>query len=92
MKLRFTRTAARQLDSVLADIALHSPSGARNVQSRIRAVTHLLQQYPFAGQATGRGNIRRMVVSPYPYILTYRIGDGEIVIRTLRHAARRPLT
>ena len=92
MKLRLTRTASRQLDNVLADIALQSPSGARNVQERIRAVIQLLLRHPFAGQATGHRDIRRMVVSPYPYILTYRGGDQEIVIRTVRHGARRPLS
>lgn len=51
---------------------------------------HLLLQHPYAGQATTRRGIRRVVVSGYPYILTYRIGDNEIVIRSVRHAARRP--
>jgi len=32
-----------------------------------------------------------MVISPYPYVLTYRVGEGEIVIRTVRHGARKPL-
>lgn len=51
----------------------------------------LLLWHPQAGQATGRRNIRRIVITPYPYVFTYRLGDGEIVIRTLRHTARRPL-
>ena len=63
---------------------------ARKVQARIQAVPQLLLRYPLAGQATGRGDIRRMVVSPYPYILTYRVSEDEVVLRTLRHAARRP--
>lgn len=91
MRLRLTRTAARQLDRVLTGIAAESPQGARNVQERIRDVMHLLLQYPYAGQATERPGIRRMVVSPYPYLLTYRVGEGEIVIRTVRHGARKPL-
>lgn len=50
-----------------------------------------LLRYPYAGQATGRHSIRSMVISAYPYLLFYRVGDGEIVIRTVRRTARRPL-
>ena len=47
-------------------------------------------QHPFAGQATNRRGIRRVVVTPYPYVLTYRVAEDEIIVRTIRHAARRP--
>lgn len=90
MKLRFTVTAIRQLDGVLNDIADHHPIGARNVQERIREVCYLLLDHPYAGRETGRRNIRRIVISPYPYLLTYRVGVNEVVIRTIRHTSRRP--
>ena len=51
----------------------------------------VLLQYPHAGQATERPFIRRLVVSPYPYVLTYRVAYDEVVIRSVRHTARRPL-
>jgi toxin ParE1/3/4 len=92
VRLRFTATAARQLDRVLTDIAEDHPVGAQSVQDRLRAVCDLLQDHPFAGQQTGRRGIRRMVISPYPYLLTYRVGLGEVVIRTIRHTSRRPLS
>ncbi|UMY18019.1 type II toxin-antitoxin system RelE/ParE family toxin [Methylobacterium organophilum] len=91
MKLRLTRTAARQLDQILTEIAQLHPPGARAVQRRIQDAMDLLLRHPQVGQATGRRNIRRIVITPYPYVFTYRLGDGEIVIRTLRHTARRPL-
>ena len=72
-------------------IALQSPSGARNVQERIRAVHRsCCFDIPSRDRRLGIGDIRRMVASPYPYILTYRVGDQEIIIRTVRHAERRP--
>lgn len=91
MKLRLTGPAARQLDRVPAHIDRHDPQGARTVQARIRAVMHLLLKHPYAGHTMSRPGLRRMVVSPYPYALTYRIGDGEIVIRSVRHTSRKPL-
>jgi plasmid stabilization system protein ParE len=36
--------------------------------------------------------IRRIVALPYPYAITDRIGDGEIIIGSVRHTAGRPLT
>lgn len=68
MKLRLTRPAAHQLDRVLAYVAHHNPQGARNVQDRIRAVMqmHLLLQHPFAGHATPRGSVRRVIARPNP--------------------------
>ena len=91
MRLRLTRPAARQLDRALAYIDQHNPQGAHRVQQRIQAVMHLLLLHPQAGHAISRSGIRRIVVSPYPYALTYRVGDGEIIIRSVRHTARRPL-
>ena len=91
MRLRLTRTAARQLDHVLADITHHNPSGADAVRQRICACLELLLQHPYAGQTTDRRGIRRIVVFPYPYIMTYRVGPDEVIVRTIRHTARRPL-
>ena len=66
MKLRLTGPAARQLGTLLADIAREHPPGARNVQARIEVMMQLLLQHPYVGHATARPGIRRMVVSPYP--------------------------
>ena len=92
MKLRLTRTAARQLDHVLADITRHYPPSADAVLQQIGACLELLLRHPYAGQMTDRRGIRRIVVSPYPYIMTYRVGADEVIVRTIRHTARRPLT
>jgi toxin ParE1/3/4 len=91
VRLRLTRTAARQLGHVLADITRHNPLGADAVLQRIGACLELLLRHPYAGQTTDRRGIRRIVVSPYPYIMTYRVGVDEVIVRTIRHTARRPL-
>jgi toxin ParE1/3/4 len=92
VKLRLTRPAARQLDEVLAHIAQHNPQGSRSIQDRIQALMDLLLQHPFAGQATPRRGIRRVLAVPYPYAITYTVSDSEIVILGVRHTSRRPLT
>jgi len=46
-----------------------SPQGARHVQARIQAIINLLLQYPYAGQPTSKGRLRRVVAFPYPYLI-----------------------
>jgi len=90
VKLRYTLRAAAELDEILTGIAEQSPQGARRVQTRIQVIINLLLQHPLAGQLTSKGRLRRMVVSPYPYLIFYRATEDEIVIHGVRHGARNP--
>ena len=86
VKLRYTLRAAAELDKILGYIERHSPQGGRRAQARIQAVINLLSRHPRAGEITTKGRLRRVVVSPYPYLIFYRAAEDEIVI----HGARRP--
>jgi toxin ParE1/3/4 len=90
VKLRYTLRAAAELDEVLTYIEERSPQGARRVQTRIQVVINLLLRHPHAGQLTSKGRLRRMVASPYPYLIFYQAAEDEIVIHGVRHSARRP--
>ena len=90
MKLRYTFRAAAELDEVLAYIEERSPTGARHVQARIQTIVNLLLRHPHAGQLTSNGRLRRMVASPYPYLIFYEATEDTIAIHGVRHAARRP--
>ena len=92
MKLRYTTTAARELEEVLAGIAERSPQGARNVQLRIRSAIEILAAYPSGGQLTTHPTLRRIVAVPYPYLIFYEARESEVVIIGIRHAARDPAT
>ena len=50
----------------------------------------LLEQHPYAGQSTDLPGVRRLVVSPYPYLIFYRVTDDEVIVQRVRHTARRP--
>ena len=90
MKLRYTLRAAAELNEILAYIEDRSPRGARHVQARIQAIVNLLLQHPHAGQQTSNSRLRRMVTSPYPYLIFYEVTEDQVVIHGVRHAARRP--
>ncbi len=89
-RLRYTRPARVDLESVLDYIAARSPQGARRVQARIKGVIALLTQYPFIGTRTNDPAIRRMTTSPYPYLIFYEATDTELIVHAVRHAARDP--
>lgn len=90
MKLRYTRPALADLDAILEYISAQSPRGARHVQSRIRTVIDLVLVHPAIGLRTDDPSIRRLVASPFGYLIFYEATDTEIIIHAIRHGARSP--
>jgi toxin ParE1/3/4 len=77
---------------ILDYVEARSPQGAENVKRRLQAVISLLADHPDAGRrVTNKANLRRVVASPYPYVIFYQPDTTGIVIHGVRHAARRPL-
>jgi toxin ParE1/3/4 len=92
VRLRYTHRAARELETVLASIAAASPRSAEAVQRRIRDMIDPILQHPLAGQRVSSSGMRRVVVTPYPYLVFYRVSGDDIVIHGVRHGARDPRT
>jgi len=90
VRLRYTLPALADLSAILDYIAAHSPRGARQVQTRIKVLTDLLLLHPHIGRRTSDPAIRRMPMTPYPYLLFYEATETEIIIHAVRHAARDP--
>jgi len=90
VRLRVTRRAATQIENVLDYIEADSPQGANHVRERIQALFNLLTHHPHAGQATDLPGVRRLTLSPYPYLIFYRVTDREVIIQRMRHTSRRP--
>lgn len=90
MKLRYTLPALADLNAILEYIAARSPQGARRVHARIQAIIDLLLLYPGIGTRTDDPTVRRMITSPYPYLIFYEPTETEIIIHAVRHAARDP--
>jgi toxin ParE1/3/4 len=90
VKLRVTKRAATQIEKALEYIEAESPQGANHLRERIQSLFLLLTEHPHAGQSTDLPGVRRLVVSPYPYLIFYRITGGEIIVQRMRHTSRRP--
>ena len=89
MRLRVTRRAATQIEKALDYIEADSPQGANRVRERIQTLFRLLEQHPYAGQATDLPGVRRLTLSPYPYLIFYRVTDSEVIVQRVRHTSRR---
>ncbi len=92
MRLRYTLEAVAELDAVLTFIQERDSPGGRNVQRRILGATQMLLTYPMIGRPTRNGRLRRLLASPYPYLIFYQVRDDEIIIHDIRHAARDAFT
>ncbi|WP_152048336.1 type II toxin-antitoxin system RelE/ParE family toxin [Aureimonas psammosilenae] len=91
MRLRYSAAALRQIDAALSFVGERSPQGAASLRKRILAAAALVQDHPYAAQATSRANTRRVVLAPHPYVLFYRVAADEVFITRFRHTARKPL-
>ena len=91
MRLRWQRRALRQVEDALEHVAARSPQGAAEIEARLRAITALLQLQSLAGRKTSVPGVRRIFLTPYPYLIDYFADDEEIVIQRFRHTARKPL-
>nr|WP_281350533.1 hypothetical protein [Methylocystis heyeri] len=48
--------------------------------------------HPFMGTRTDDPAIRRLIITPYPYLVLYEATASRIVIHAVRHSARSPST
>lgn len=92
MKARYTRQARLAVRQIILSIAEHSPSGAQAVSKRIERGVRLIEDFSRAGVDTSLPRVRKLSLTPYPYIIFYTIQKNHISILAVRHAARRPLT
>ncbi len=80
------------MNAVLDYIGERSPKGGRNVKRRLQGAIDLLATQPRSGQLTGKGDFRRIVANPYPYLIFYRVTADEVIIHSVRHTARRDVS
>ncbi|MGI2032388.1 type II toxin-antitoxin system RelE/ParE family toxin [Rhizobium panacihumi] len=88
MSIRFTDRASMQIDEALTYVRERSPSGAESIALRLSEIIDLLAHQHRAGQRTNRPSTRRLVLTPYPYILFYRLHGNEVIVTRFLYAAR----
>ena len=90
MTVRWTSSALRDLEAIGDYVAKDKPAAARRLVGDIFDRTSLLAQHPDAGRPGRVAGTRELVVTGTPYIVPYRVRDGEVEILAVFHWARRP--
>jgi toxin ParE1/3/4 len=80
MKILWSRIAIEDLTAIRSYISEHSPKAAEGVARRILQAVSFLADHPQLGVPTHRTDVRKLIVKQSPYIIPYRIVDGEIEI------------
>jgi len=90
VKLSYSKRALGQIDAALGYVSLRSPAGAAKIEARMAAILALAQIQPLIGVRTRVDAVRRVFLTPYPYLIDYQIADDEIIVLRFRHASRDP--
>ena len=89
MKVRFTRSAQRDLNQIYAFISQDSPTIASRFVARIIERARTLADHPFEGIQTDEPDTRVLVAPRLRYFIFYTIASDEIHITHIRHMSRR---
>jgi toxin ParE1/3/4 len=89
MKVRFTRTAQRDLAQIHAYISQDSPEIASRFVARLIERSRKLANSPFEGRETDEPNARVIVAPRLRYLIFYTIAGDEVHITHIRHTSRR---
>ena len=90
MRLRWTKLAEIDLDNIAAYIGQDSPAAAvRVVFELIERTESSLTSHPAVGKPGRLMGTRELVIGSLPYIVPYRVRDGDIEILRVLHTSRR---
>jgi len=86
MKLRYERGALADLDEIFAYIAADNREAAGRVVARIERVAKRIAASPRIGGTTRKPRFMRFPVGKY--LIVYEVGNDEVIVHYVRHAAR----
>ena len=89
MKVRYTRTALAEIEAIFSYIAQHNPEAAADVIRVIERTIARLAELPRSAIETNVPDVRVAPAYPHPYLIFYGVSGETLVIRNIRHAARR---
>ena len=89
MRVVWTRPALRDLEAIGDHIARNNRRAADRVVKRIRDRTPDLAQYPLLGRTGRVAGTRELVIPDTRFIAVYRVGDDQVEMLAVFHAARR---
>ena len=89
MRVRWLRTALRNLDDEASYIAIEDSVAARLVVERVLSAVAMLEQQPGVGRPGRVHGTRELLVSKTRYIVPYRVRGDVVEILRVFHTSRR---
>lgn len=89
MRVRWLRTALRNLDEEASYIAADDPAAARLVVARVLEAVAQLADQPGLGRPGRVPGTRELVVAKTRYVVPYRVKRDAVEILRVFHASRR---
>lgn len=89
MRIRWLRTALRNLDEEASYIAADDPAAARLVVKRIFEAVDQLAEQPSLGRPGRVPGTRELIVDRTRYLIPYRVTRDAIEILRVFHTSRR---
>jgi toxin ParE1/3/4 len=90
MRVKWLRTALRNLDEEATYIAADDPEAARLVVARVLEAVAQLADQPALGRPGRVPGTRELVVLKTRYIVPYRVRGAAVEILRVFHTSRRP--
>ncbi len=89
MKLRYTKQALRDLDSLYQYVARDDPGAALGALERMTAMIDHLPEHPALGLRGRMPEVLELVVPNLPFIVVYELSKKTIDILAILHRSRR---
>src|SRR5262245_27109332 len=91
MRVRFTPRATADLAEIADYLRVRNPAAAQRVRANILKSLEVLATFPYIGRRQVQEPVRKLGVRRYPYLVYYTVDEtaDEVVIISIRHAARR---
>jgi toxin ParE1/3/4 len=88
MRIRWTPSAADDLERIYNYLAEHEPQWARSTVIEIRDAIRSLKQFPNQGRSGRQEGTRELLHDRLPFIIAYRVTEDAIGILRIWHAAQ----
>ena len=88
-KIRWLRTALKNLDDEAIHIAQDNPQAAVALGKHVLGMVDALAEYPAIGRPGHVPGTRELIVTGTPYLIPYRVKGKAVEILRIFHGSRR---
>ena len=89
MRIKWLRTASRNLDAATSYIGKDDPEGAQKMFWHIWNSVETLKEHPELGRPGRIFGTRELVIYGYPFIVPYRIRGNEVQVLRVFHTSQK---